>query len=316
MNKRLLAISVALLLLAIMSSAINAQVSQEVVDLFEERTFQYTGGKYQDADINYRLLVPETIRPGRKYPLVVHLHGIGEAGSDNRVSLLFLDLILPVMTSPKRQDFFMLVTQCPADTPWWDFRSTKDGSLDVLVAAIEHVTATNPVDTRRITATGLSSGGWGVWELILRYPDMFAGVVPTSCGVPQQLQRMTALNKTRIWHINNKGDIDPTSILMAKQIINRTGGSMALTETDAPGHNAWIPAMVDYNAIQWMLAQKRGSWFSPPPGVIVHNNPRPLLLAFVFYIVPIAIIVYLLWGRLCEWIPIVFQSIKGWCSRF
>ena len=284
---------------------------------FEEKIFRYTNGKYQDAEIKYRLHTPKNIRFGRKYPLVVHLHGIGEAGSDNISSLVHLHSVLPLMIGPGRQDFFMLVVQNPEETPGWFFRpSTQDGTLDVLVAAMEHVIRENPIDRRRITATGVSSGGWGVWELILRHPDIFAGAVPTACGAPHPTQRLAALNRTRIWSITNSGDGNSDSIRTAMQVVNSSGGFMGHTEPNVEGHNAWRPAMEDYNCFQWMLAQKRGSWFSPPPGVIVHNNPRPLLLAFVFYIVPIAIIVYLLWGRLCEWIPIVFQSIKGWCSRF
>jgi hypothetical protein len=43
---------------------------------FEERSFQYTAGKYKDAEIKYRLHTPRTTGFGR-YPLIVHLHGIG-----------------------------------------------------------------------------------------------------------------------------------------------------------------------------------------------------------------------------------------------
>jgi predicted peptidase len=96
--------------------------------------------------------------------------------------------------------------QCPRETPGWSFRSSKDGTLDVLVAAIEHVIAENPIDEKRITATGVSSGGWGVWELILRHPDMFAEAVPTACGAPQAFQRLAALKNTPVWLIFNAGD--------------------------------------------------------------------------------------------------------------
>ena len=282
-----------------------------LVYAFEERTFQYTGGKYQDAEIRYRLHTPSTIRPGRRYPLIVHLHGEGEAGSNNTSSLVHLHSILPLMIGPDRQDFFMLVLQCPSDEPTWFFRpATKDGTLDVLVAAIEHVIAENPIDTRRITATGVSSGGWGVWQLITEHPDKFAGAVPTACGAPhsaQDLERLTALTQTPIWSIINRGDVDPTSIQIAMNIINDAGGSMALSQSGASGHNAWRPAMEDYNCFQWMLAQRKGSWFAPKPGVIVNNSPRPFFLAFFMYIVPVAILVFLLRETIYEWTETFFQ---------
>ena len=111
MDRHLLTVCLALFLLMIMMSISNAQ-SQVLVEQFEERTFRYTGGRYKDAEIKYRLHVPKNVRYGRKYPLIIHLHGVGEAGSDNTHSLLYLDSILHLMTGPQREDFFLLVLQC------------------------------------------------------------------------------------------------------------------------------------------------------------------------------------------------------------
>lgn len=188
-----------------------------------------------------------------------------------------------------------MATQAPrtgADAGWHFRPATEDGSLDVLVAAIEQVIAENPIDRNRITATGISGGGWGVWQLLLKHPDLFAGAMPTACGAPQIRQPAT-LRQTPIWVINNRGDIDPQSTLNAMRMINGAGGSMILTETNTPGHNSWIPAMEDYNGLQWMLAQRRGSWFAPAPGTFV-NNPSSLLLVFLMYILPLALLVGLI----------------------
>ena len=37
--------------------------------------------------LRYRLLEPETLEPGAKYPLVLFLHGAGERGTDNEKQL-------------------------------------------------------------------------------------------------------------------------------------------------------------------------------------------------------------------------------------
>ncbi|MCL2709274.1 MAG: hypothetical protein FWE95_00200 [Planctomycetaceae bacterium] len=288
-----------------------------LVYAFEERTFHYTAGKYQDAEIRYRLHTPKTVQFGRRYPLIVHLHGAGESGSNNTSSLVHLHSILPVLIGPEREDFFMLVTQCPADDSSWSFRSTQDGNLDVLMAILEQVIVENPIDRNRITVTGVSSGGWGVWNLLLRYPDKFAGAVPTACGV-QQSGKLAALTRTPIWAINNRGDVDPASVLAAMRVVRGAGGSMALTETSASGHNAWRPAMEDYNCFRWMLAQKRGSWFAPPPGVVVHHQSRSLGLVFVMFILPVAIIacvIFLSWETVCEQVSEIAQSVQEWRGK-
>jgi predicted peptidase len=311
MNRRLSVILFVLFWLSLTALMSNAQ-PQAVIDCFEERTFQYTGGKYKDAAIKYRLHTPETVWNSRKYPLIIHLHGIGEAGSNNTLSLLYLDSILPLT---KQQDFFMLVVQCPQETPGWNFqKNTKDGTLDVLMAAMDHVITENPIDTKRISVTGLSSGGHGVWLLILEHPDTFAAAVPTACSAPHQLSRLSALKQTSVWSIINK-DIPPEPVRVAMRIINNAGGSAAVTETNLTDHNAWIPAMTEYDCFRWMLAQQRGKWFAPPPGTVIHHTPHSLPLVFVLYILPIVLIGILLWSTVCEWVAAAWQSVQEWSQK-
>jgi hypothetical protein len=159
-----------------------------LVYCFEERLFQYTGGKYENSEIKYRLRIPQKIKPGKKYPLIVHLHGIGEAGKDNTFSLAHLHSVLPLMLGEEQQDFFLLVLQCPPDNRIWTFKPEKDGNLDVVVALTDYVIANNPIDEKRLSLFGLSSGGYGVWQWLLKYPDKFAAAVPASCGAPYNFQ--------------------------------------------------------------------------------------------------------------------------------
>jgi len=299
-------------MLTVLSDDAQESIPKDIADYFEERAFQYTSGKYQDADIVYRLHTPNTIRYGRKYPLVIHLHGLGEAGSDNTLSLLHFHSILPMLVGPKSEDFFMLVVQCPSESPHWQFQSAKDGTFDVLMAVMEHVIAENPIDKKRLTVTGVSSGGWGVWELISRCPDLFAGAVPTASSAPSHISRLSALKRMPIWAFVNKGDtlIDPESVRVATRMVNSSGGSMALTECDSPGHNAWCPAMETYDGLRWMLAQKRGSWFSPPPGMTVHK-PRSILATTFMFFIPFAIIGLLSWGTVYTYVFNAFQMIRN-----
>ena len=285
----------------------------EIAEFFEERTFPYTAGKFQDAEIKYRLHTPNNFRYGRKYPLVIHLHGLGEAGTDNTLSLLHFHSILPVLVGPESEDFFMLVVQCPPETPAWNFNPAKDGTLDVLMAVMEHVIAENPIDRKRLTVTGVSSGGAGVWTLLTKYPNTFAGAVPTASSVPSHIP-FEALKKTPIWTFITRGDvmIDHESVRTAKRIVNNSGGSMAITEWDVLDHNTWRHAMDDHDCLRWMLEQKKGSWFSPPPGTAVHK-PRPLLPTFFMSVLPLTIIVIavsLSLGTICGRVSDAWQTVR------
>ncbi len=258
-----------------------------LVYCFEERSFQYTGGRYENAEIKYRLRVPQKIVPGKKYPLVVHLHGVGEA-EDNMLSLAHLHSILPLMVGPEQQDFFLLVLQCPPDNRVWTFKPEKDGNLDVVIAAADHVIQNNPIDTSRLSTFGLSSGGYGVWEWIIKEPDKFSSAVPASCGATLDFQKLTTLKHTAIWTFRNKSDGNAPieSIREAMLIINGSGSYMKLTQFDQGGHAAWRPAMDEYNCFAWMIAQKRSGWFNPPPERKVYQG-RSLSESFYAFFLPL-----------------------------
>ncbi len=238
-----------------------------LVHCFEELSFQYTGGKYDKAEIKFRLHVPKNIKPGKKYPLVIHLHGAGESGNDNMRSLAHLHSILPILLGPEQLDFFMLVTQCPQDNQSWSFRAEKDGNLDIAVAATDHIVQNYPIDTNRVSVFGLSSGGYGIWQWLAKEPNRFAAAVPTACSFSGNYSAINHLQQTSVWTFINKGDggIAVPPIYNAVRIFEQVGGQMKLTRFDQGGHAAWRPAMGEYNCFSWMIAQKRGGWFNPPP---------------------------------------------------
>jgi len=274
-----------------------------LVHCFEERSFLYTGGKYDNAEIKYRLRVPNKIVSGKKYPLVVHLHGVGEAGKDNTYSLAHLHSILPLLIGPEQLDFFLLVLQCPADDRAWTFKKTKDGNLDVVVAAMEHVIHNNPIDEKRLSTFGLSSGGYGVWELITASPDRFAAAVPVSTTFPGKYKTIPELNQTPIWVFVNEGDsgVPMPPLLEAMRFFEVSNGYMKLTRLDQGGHSAWWNAMGEYNCFAWMIVQKRGGWFNPPPERETYQY-RSLLNCFFAFFLPLGLAAGLrIFQRTCHW---------------
>jgi predicted esterase len=262
-----------------------------LVYCFEERSFPYTGGKYDNAEIKYRLRVPKKIVRGKKYPLVVHLHGIGESGDDNRHSLAHLHSILPLLIGPEQQDFFLLVLQCPRDDRVWTFKPTKDGNLDVVVALTEHVIQNNPIDERRLSTFGLSSGGYGVWQWITAYPEKFAAAAPAATTFPGGKHKsIPELRQTPVWVFVNQGDggVAIPPLQEAIRYFEASNGFMKLTRLAQGGHASWRPAMDDYNCFAWMIAQKRGNWFNPPPERKIYQG-RSLANSLYAFFLPLGL---------------------------
>ena len=110
---------------ATMNPETGSRVVPEMLSLFREEEIRYTGGtKYKDTLLKFRLHVPENMEPGKTYPLILWLHGVGEAGTDNRDQLVHLHHIITYLTGPKKRDFFLLVPQTPSEHTGWDAYTT------------------------------------------------------------------------------------------------------------------------------------------------------------------------------------------------
>ena len=88
----------------------DERVVPEMLELFKEESI-----KFNDRIMKYRLHVPENLEAGKKYPMVLWLHGAGETGSNNKSQLIHLHHILPLLTGERKRDFFLLVPQEPND---------------------------------------------------------------------------------------------------------------------------------------------------------------------------------------------------------
>src|SRR5438105_4052265 len=194
--------------LALVLAAGVASHSSAVPDEFLARSFAGDG-----LTLPYRLLVPRHYDPRRAYPLVLFLHGAGARGIDNQKPLA--QGVLPWAHELQVQrPAFLVVPQCPeglqwVDTPW----SAGSYALDSvpiskpLATVMQLVAALRRefnVDSRRILVTGLSMGGFGTWDLVMRYPDVFAGAMPV-CGGGDPT-RARQLVRVPVWAFHGSAD--------------------------------------------------------------------------------------------------------------
>jgi poly(3-hydroxybutyrate) depolymerase len=61
---------------------------------------------------------------------------------------------------------------------WWTYRS--DGFV---MAIINKLQARYPIDLNRVVLSGMSMGGWGSWNLGMRFPDRFSAIIPFAGGL-------------------------------------------------------------------------------------------------------------------------------------
>ncbi len=116
----------------------------------------------------YSLRVPAKLEPGRRYPMVVSLHG---SGQDDRAGI-------PPGAFPP-DDWFVLA---PKGRGVSNCYSGDNAQVD-LREALEDVLARYPVDPERLVLAGFSMGGYGVYRTHAENPKRYKALVVLS-GAP------------------------------------------------------------------------------------------------------------------------------------
>ena len=287
----------------------NADVS--VVDCFADMEYRfYTGGRYQNKPIRFRLLLPDKIRSGKKYPLVVWFHGKGESGEDNTRQLAHVQSTIEFLAGKNKLDFFLLATQCPEDNPYWDGSVSQEGKGDapitILDEILDAVCEEYPIDQKKLCIYGHCSGGNAAWQFADRYPNRFAAMIV--CSSSPGTARAESFRNTVIWAFNNKDDTPPTFEQTGRLLdeINELGGIAMMTLRKTGGHDSWTNALSKEKVVAWMLTQSLDHG-GPPPGFLYRH--RSVLTRFLLFCLPIILTIGIVLLRLLH-IPSVSEK-KG-----
>jgi predicted peptidase len=256
------------LLMTIASLLAAEPVPDDVVQAYEDRQITYTGGPYQDEVFHYRLLKPAKLEPGKKYPLVLFMHGAGERGDDNVLQLMYLPTWLADAAMREKYNCFVLVPQCRAKR-WWTIpralRKDKDADpydpatadIGVAEALLEKTLAEEPIDQQRIYLTGISMGGYGSWALAAKHPDRFAAVAPVCGG--GSTSTAAQLKDIPLWVFHGGADpvVPPDQSRQMIEAIKQAGGNPQYTEFEGVGHDSWTPAYRESGLLEWMFEQAK-----------------------------------------------------------
>ena len=232
-------------------------------DDFEAREFSGADG----VKLPYRLLQPANIEAGKKYPLVIFLHGAGERGSDNKVQLKNGVGAFSRPDSREKYPCFAFAPQCPKDKKWVDMEwggATGTAPADpgatqtLMLAAVDAIEKEFPIDPDRIYVTGLSMGGFGTWDLITRHPGRFAAAIPV-CGGGDK-EKAAAAKPVPVWAFHGLADnvVMPVRTQDMVAGLRAAGGTAALTEFPGVAHDSWTMAYSEPNLLHWLFAQRRG----------------------------------------------------------
>lgn len=233
--------------------------AQQVLFPFKADLVAFDGSPLADH-AEYLLYVPADYDPasGQTYPLIVFLHG-GNAPVDAAIQAGLPGLIaadhLPEV--PGTDEFpFMVLSPLMPFGGWWE------NNLDYLNALLDNVLATYPVDPERVTLTGFSMGGGGVWWWGIDAPERFAGIAPVAgdaYNLPDQPGfpgMMCPLAGTPIWVFHSVGDgAAPFSrMIEIAEAVEGCGGEVRVLASRTLSHDrTWGWAYTRPDLYAWLL---------------------------------------------------------------
>ena len=216
--------------------------------------------------LNYRLYKPPQMKKGRRYPLILFLHGAGERGNNNTSQLVHGIRSIIAASQDQNQPCFIVAPQCPAqmqwvNTPWSDPSHTMLASpsvpMTLSLELLKRQMKELPVDPKRVYVTGVSMGGYGTWDAIQRHPELFAAAVPVCGGADTALA--PGIKDVPVWVFHGAEDkAVPTSRARDMvEALKKAGGNPRYTEYPGVGHDSWTRAYADPELYRWLFAQKQ-----------------------------------------------------------
>ncbi|NJL30844.1 MAG: hypothetical protein HC898_04000 [Phycisphaerales bacterium] len=219
------------------------------------------------GSINYRVYLPESYSPGAEMPVVLYLHSAAERG--NSVNDIFEnnypgftwtnDWIggLVDATQTGEHQAILVMPQSGLGNYWnsmtngenWNTPNYNNAvqnatpispRLQLAVNALGQVISNYSTDANRVYVTGPSMGGWGTWDALARFPNLFAAGMPLSGGGNVEAAGTTLANKP-VWMMHGALDglitVGHTDQLY--QAMQNAGGSPIYSRIANEGHGGW-----------------------------------------------------------------------------
>ena len=234
-------------------SAQNLDSGPQVLSFFSD---------VDDTEQPYGLYVPEDYDAGKKYPLVVMLHG---AGSNHRLALrrVFGQTNRDGETDVEASRYFprwenreyFVASPRARGTMGYQGVAEKD-VLDMLADVKRRFS----IDEDRIYLTGLSMGGGGTLWIGLSYPDIWAAIAPVCPAAPAEALARAGNALNIPVHIHQGGAdpvVVPEGVRAWVKNLKKQGVEVEYREYPGVGHDSWANAYGKEAIFDWFGQYKR-----------------------------------------------------------
>ena len=224
------------------------------------------------TQLNYRELTPQSKEEGGKYPLVLFMHGAGERGSDNSKQLVHGAAMFENPVNRETYPAYVIFPQCP-ENGYWAYHKRPDSfqpdSMPLLTTPTPHIYSIREllehyrnhpnIDTDRIYIIGMSMGAMATYDLVGRYPEVFAAAIPI-CGTvnPKRLEKINEVD-FRIYHGDADDVVPVNGSRKAYLTLKELGANVEYIEMPGINHGSWTPAFNQADFMEWLFSQRKSA---------------------------------------------------------
>lgn len=236
----------------------------------------------------YVVYLPESWNAHQRWPVILFLHGSGERGSEG-MDETQIGLPQAIRLHPERWPFIVVMPQVPFGHHHWTDPDMMGMAMNALNVEMKEFHG----DPDRVYLTGLSLGGYGVWEIARDFPHRFAALVPVAGGVfwsyePSRWHLIDtlpaeyahAIGRTPVWIFHGANDpvVSPRQSQIMFLAVKAAGGNVRFSEYAGIRHSVWDRAYAEPDLPRWLLAQRLSAISALPASaeeVLVPIHPIP-----------------------------------------
>jgi predicted esterase len=224
----------------------SKQIQEHTMNAYQQEV--YTNGK---DSIEYYILKPKNYDPTKKYPFLLFLHGLGQHGKSN--PLVHFVYMFSEDTVREKYPYFVVIPHLK-DTQ--GFSNSFDGpprhALQMTVGLVKDLQTKYSFDRERMTIAGVSSGGSGALECIVRNPTLFNHIILMSSLRPLLKNQIDAVKNISFTICAGDDDwaVPVKFIRHAVDVLHETGVKVNYFEYKDASHWSWLNACTDDNFLK------------------------------------------------------------------
>lgn len=232
------------------------RIVNKATNMFEQRTMTM---KTSNVKLNYQILEPKNFDPNKKYPLVLFYHGIREWEEGSNRLINFVTLFADDLNYEKFPCFVVVPHGLQNDSWNSSLSAPMTESTEASISLIKHFVNKKFIDKNRVYATGISDGAQVVWEIMLRYPKLFASAVPIAGYQDLKVDQLKKIKHIPVWLSAGAADelLPIQFVRLMKNRITEAGIEIKYNEYEEVGHRSWLPLYFDQEFLPWMFSKTR-----------------------------------------------------------